>query len=140
MIMQARRAAPVLSNEYPSIAERRKLGLYVTYMEVELAERFGEHAARLFLENFGGGELFVPLKATDDHPVSKLVGRDVLEWLITKYGSGAVEVPHGGHVEQECAGYPYPSPDRQHHPQHGRNRKADARQPQNRAPYHLHHA
>jgi len=95
MIMQARRAAPVLSNEYPSIAERRKLGLYVTHMEVELAERFGEHAARLFLENFGGGELFVPLKATDNHPVSKLVGRDVLEWLITKYGSGAVEVPHG---------------------------------------------
>lgn len=85
----------MLSNEYPSIAERRQLGLYVAHMEVELAEQFGDHVARLFLDNFGGGELFVPLSATDDHPVSKLVGRDVLEWLTAKFGSGAMEVPHG---------------------------------------------
>lgn len=85
----------MLSNEYPSIAERRKLGLYVPYMEVELAERFGEHAAHLFLGHFGGRDIFIPQSATDDHPVSKQVGRDVLEWLITKFGSGAIAVPHG---------------------------------------------
>lgn len=85
----------MLSNEYPSIAERRYLGFYVPHMEVELAERFGDYVARLFLDNFGGGDLFVPLSATDDHPVSKLVGRDVLDWLIATFGSGAIEVPHG---------------------------------------------
>lgn len=85
----------MLSKEYPSIAERRQLGLYVSHMEVELVERFGDYVARLFLENFGGTELFVPQRASDDHPVSKLVGRDVLDWLVTTFGSGAIAIPHG---------------------------------------------
>lgn len=61
-----------------------------------MAERFGEEVARRFIDHFGGMDVYLPLKADPDHPVSVTVGMDVLGWLIDTFRGGCeLHVPTG---------------------------------------------
>ncbi|MQX38541.1 hypothetical protein [Roseospira navarrensis] len=74
-------------DDLPSIAERRRLGIYVSDVENCVAERFGEAVARQLIRACGGQTILLPRQARPKHKVAVAVGLPVLAALIEHYGA-----------------------------------------------------
>jgi hypothetical protein len=83
-------------DDLPTIAERRRLGFYVSDIENRVAERFGEDVAHRLLGTVGGQRITLPKIPTPDHELARLLGWPLLEFLCEQFGRGAsVSVPVG---------------------------------------------
>jgi hypothetical protein len=85
-----------MTDDFASIAERRRFGIYVPDVENRVAERFGEDAARRLLMAFGSQIILLPKPPTPDHPIARELGFPVLEGLCQIYGEGnRLHIPTG---------------------------------------------
>jgi len=75
-----------MADDLPTIAERRRLGVYVPDIENQVAERFGEEAARRLLAAFNGVAVQLPKAPHAGHVIAQAVGLPLLVWLCDTYG------------------------------------------------------
>ena len=75
-----------MADDLPTIAERRRLGVYVPDIENQMAERFGEEAARRLLAAFNGVAVQLPKDPHAGHVMAQAVGLPLLVWLCDTYG------------------------------------------------------
>ena len=59
----------------------------------EVAEEAGVRAALKLADAFGGRELYVPFKLTDEHPIVEAIGKEASAKMVKLYGGGRVLVP-----------------------------------------------
>lgn len=83
------------ADDYPSIAERRRLGVYVSDVETRVAEQFGEDVARRLMVGLGGQTVLLPRQPFPDHAVARAAGLPVLAWLIEHYGPARLYIALG---------------------------------------------
>ena len=59
----------------------------------ELSEVIGTESAVKLGQNMGGARIYVPAKATDEHPLTIALGKDKAQHLCNYYGGDTIELP-----------------------------------------------
>lgn len=62
---------------------------------LEMAEWIGAAPTLRLIAAFGGIELYVPVKITDDHPIAEAIGIDAARRLVAVYGRERLDLPAG---------------------------------------------
>lgn len=84
------------ADDIATIAERRRLGIYVPDVENRVADRFGEDVARRFLSEFGGESFTIPDKLKPGNRMVQVMGLPFADWFREEFGPRAhVHIPWG---------------------------------------------
>ncbi len=60
----------------------------------ELRETIGEQAAARLFERFGGRQIYVPVRSSDDHPIAREIGLRAAQALSARFGGEIIDVPN----------------------------------------------
>ena len=67
----------------------------------DLKELVGPGAALILAEEFGGGDVYVPTRIREDHPLVRLIGQDRVRSLSLVYGGDKLHVPKADAIERQ---------------------------------------